>query len=104
TMQPRSLGVVAGGYTAMECAHVFGGLGTAVTVVNRSEALLRWLDTDLSARFNKQARERFNVIPHVNVSDVEDTANGIKATLDNGVVLEQMPSWLLQAVSPMVIR
>lgn len=86
--QPRSLIIVGGGFIAMEFAHVFDGLGTEVTVVNRSETLLRFLDTDLSARFNKQARERFNVITHVNVRDLEDTATGVKATLDNGVELE----------------
>ena len=86
--QPRSLIIVGGGFIAMEFAHVFDGLGTEVTVVNRSETLLRFLDTDLSARFNKQARERFNVITHANVRDLEDTATGVKATLDNGVELE----------------
>ncbi len=31
----------------MEFAHVFDGLGTKVTVVNRSEKLLRHLDEDI---------------------------------------------------------
>ena len=55
--QPQSLIVVGGGYIAMEFAHVFDGLGTEVTVVNRSETLLRHLDDDLSSRFNQIARD-----------------------------------------------
>ena len=86
--QPKSLVIVGGGFIAMEFAHVFAGLGTDVTIVNRSETLLRWLDTDLSSRFNKQARERFNVITHVNVNDLENTSTGVKVSLDNGAVLD----------------
>lgn len=86
--QPKSLVIVGGGFIAMEFAHVFAGLGTDVTIVNRSETLLRWLDTDLSTRFNKQARERFNVITHVNVNGLENTSTGVKVSLDNGEVLD----------------
>lgn len=86
--QPKSLVIVGGGFIAMEFAHVFAGLGTDVTIVNRSETLLRWLDTDLSSRFNKQARERFNVITHVNVNGLENTSTGVKVSLDNGEVLD----------------
>ena len=86
--QPKSLVIVGGGFIAMEFAHVFAGLGTDVTIVNRSETLLRWLDTDLSSRFNKQAREHFNVITHVNVNGLENTSTGVKVSLDNGEVLD----------------
>ena len=87
--QPKSLVIIGGGFIAMEFAHVFEGLGTDVTIINRSETLLRWLDKDLSSRFNTQARERYNVITNVNVQNVENTANGgVKISLDNDSVLE----------------
>ncbi|AHI19800.1 MAG: mycothione reductase [Corynebacterium casei] len=87
--QPKSLAIIGGGFIAMEFAHVFEGLGTDVTIINRSETLLRWLDKDLSSRFNTQARDRYNVITNVNVQDVENTANGgVKISLDNDSVLE----------------
>lgn len=86
--QPKSLIIVGGGFIAMEFAHVFEGLGTDVTIVNRSEALLRWLDRDISSRFNTQARERYNVMTNVNVTNLENTDTGIKATFDNGETLE----------------
>lgn len=87
--QPKSLVIIGGGFIAMEFAHVFEGLGTDVTIINRSETLLRWLDKDLSSRFNTQARERYNVITNVNVQNVEDTEDGgVKISLDNDSVLE----------------
>ena len=69
--QPKSLIIFGGGFIAMEFAHVFEGLGTDVTIVNRSETLLRWLDRDISSRFNTQARERYNVMTNVNVTNLE---------------------------------
>ena len=86
--QPKSLVIIGGGFIAMEFAHVFEGLGTDVTIINRSETLLRWLDKDLSSRFNTQARERYNVMTNVNVTNLENTDTGIKATFDNGETLE----------------
>lgn len=87
--QPKSLVIVGGGFIAMEFAHVFDGLGTNVTIINRSETLLRWLDKDLSSRFNTQARERYNVITNVNVRDVKNTTDGgVKISLDNDSMLE----------------
>ncbi|WP_293768335.1 mycothione reductase [uncultured Corynebacterium sp.] len=85
--QPSSLIVVGGGYIAMEFAHVFDGLGTKVTVVNRSEQLLRFLDEDLSRRFNALARERFDVRIGTGAL-LEQTESGVRLTLDNGQELE----------------
>lgn len=85
--QPESLIVVGGGYIAMEFAHVFDGLGTKVTVVNRSETLLRFLDTDLSTPFNQLARERFDVRIGTGTS-LEAAGSGVQLTLDTGEVLE----------------
>ncbi|TRX33950.1 mycothione reductase [Corynebacterium guaraldiae] len=85
--QPRSLIVVGGGYIAMEFAHVFDGLGTDVTVVNRSEKFLRFLDEDLSSRFNDLARKRFDVRIGT-ATALDETEDGVRLTLDSGDVVE----------------
>ena len=85
--QPESLIIVGGGYIAMEFAHVFDGLGTKVTVVNRSEKLLRHLDHDIVERFNKLARERFDV-RIANTQRLEETAEGVALTLEDGSTVE----------------
>ena len=49
--QPRRLAIVGGGYIAAEMAHLFGALGTEVTLIHRGPFLLRAEDEDLSRRF-----------------------------------------------------
>ncbi|MFD9958569.1 mycothione reductase [Amycolatopsis sp. NPDC058986] len=58
---PASIVILGGGYIAAEFAHVFASFGVAVTVVNRSGALLRSEDEDVSARFTELASQRFDV-------------------------------------------
>src|SRR5829696_6755269 len=45
---PESMIILGGGYVAAEFAHIFSALGTQVTVINRSAALLRKEDRDVS--------------------------------------------------------
>lgn len=82
--QPNHLIVVGGGFIAMEFAHVFDGLGTKVTIVNRSETLLRFLDDDLCQRFNDEVRQRFDVRTGVNATAFMETDSGVLLTLDDG--------------------
>lgn len=58
---PRRLAVIGGGFVAAEFAHVFGSFGSEVTVLNRSGALLRGEDDDVSERFTDLAQERWDV-------------------------------------------
>lgn len=48
---PRSLVILGGGVVAAECAHIFSALGTRVTLVNRSDWLLRNEDTEIAEAF-----------------------------------------------------
>ncbi len=48
---PKRMIIVGGGYISAEFAHIFSSYGTRVTVVNRSGALLRQEDRDVSERF-----------------------------------------------------
>ncbi len=50
---PRSMIILGGGYVAAEFAGVFAAFGTAVTVVNRSDRMLRREDADVAARFTE---------------------------------------------------
>ena len=49
--QPGHLGIVGGGFIAVEMGHVFAGLGSRVTLFNRSDTLLRGFDHDVRERF-----------------------------------------------------
>lgn len=47
---PRRVVIQGAGYIAMEFAGIFNALGSAVTVVNRSDVILRGYDADLQTR------------------------------------------------------
>jgi len=48
--QPRCLAVVGGGYIAMEFAGIFNALGSEVTVINRTDRILRSYDDQIVDR------------------------------------------------------
>ena len=52
---PRSMIIIGGGYVAAEFAHIFSAFGTSVTVLNRSDVLLRREDADVATRFTNSS-------------------------------------------------
>ena len=58
---PERLGIIGGGFIAVEMGHVFAGLGSKVTLINRSEGLLRGFDHDITARFVEVFGERVDL-------------------------------------------
>src|SRR5690606_18860026 len=48
---PEHILIVGGGFISAEFAHIFSGLGSQATVVNRSTALLRDQDEEITTRF-----------------------------------------------------
>ncbi|WP_410954414.1 NAD-binding protein, partial [Pseudomonas aeruginosa] len=48
---PQRLVILGGGLIAAEFAHIFSGLRSQVTVINRSGRMLRHEDRDISQRF-----------------------------------------------------
>jgi hypothetical protein len=55
---PKPIVVPGGGYIAAQMSHIFGSLGTKVTIVARGEHLLSRHDADIRARFTEAYRER----------------------------------------------
>ncbi|MEZ5341536.1 MAG: mycothione reductase [Acidimicrobiales bacterium] len=55
---PARLGILGGGFIAVEMGHVFSGLGSHVTMFNRSDRLLGVQDAEISDRFTKQFQRR----------------------------------------------
>ena len=83
---PRRLAIIGGGFVAAEFAHVFGSFGSEVSVINRSAALLREEDDEISARFTEQAQERWDVRLNTVVSKVEKYDGGIRLHVNNSVL------------------
>ncbi|MFT4294656.1 MAG: mycothione reductase [Micropruina sp.] len=70
---PASLVIIGGGFVAAEFAHIFSALGTQVTVLQRSEVMLRKEDADIAAAFTEQLAKRVNVRLRQEVIGVEMT-------------------------------
>ncbi|MFD6896247.1 mycothione reductase [Rhodococcus sp. NPDC060086] len=84
---PESLVILGTGFIAMEFAHVFSALGTRVSVIARSGALLRHLDTDVSERFTTLAREKWDVHLSNPARVFRSVGDGVEVELTDGTVV-----------------
>ena len=78
---PRSMAVLGGGYIAAEMSHVFGSLGTAVTIIQRGEELLSRHDLDIRARFTELSAQRFDLRLGSAVERVSAAGAGVRLDL-----------------------
>jgi mycothione reductase len=78
---PRTMAVLGGGFIAAEMSHVFGALGTHVTIVARTGHLLPRHDADIKARFTQRYQQRFDLRLHATVERVSAAGNGIQLDL-----------------------
>ncbi|MEO0062544.1 MAG: glutathione-disulfide reductase [Pseudomonadota bacterium] len=75
--QPKRLVVVGGGYIAMEFAGVFNALGSEVTVVNRSDVILRGYDRPTVERLQGIVEARgISFAMNAHLTSVERQADG----------------------------
>lgn len=74
---PEHLIVLGAGFIAAELGHVFEGLGSKVTIVNRGRQLLGQEDHEISARFTEVAADRFDLVLGATVDRVRRTPGGI---------------------------
>jgi mycothione reductase len=79
---PERLAIIGGGFVAAEFAHVFGSFGTDVTLLVRSDALLRAEDEEVSAAYTALARERWDVRLRTTTTRVERYDGRIRLHLD----------------------
>ncbi len=78
---PKSMIVLGGGYIAAEMSHIFGALGTRVTIVARGDQLLSGHDAAIRSRFTELYQQRFDVRLGAEVKDVAKTRRGIRVDL-----------------------
>lgn len=78
---PASMIVLGGGYIGAEMSHVFGSLGTRVTIVTRGQQLLTQHDKDVRDRFTELYQQRFDVRLGAAPQKVSATGSGIRVEL-----------------------
>ena len=79
--RPASLAVLGGGYIAAEMSHIFGSLGTAVTIVTHGAHLLSRHDADIRDRFTQEYRQRFDLRLDATVERVSAAGGGVRLDL-----------------------
>ena len=81
--RPARMMIMGGGYIAAEFAHIFSALGTAVTLVNRSDRLLRKEDDEIAARFTEQLSRQVDVRLETDLAAVQPQSDGpVRVVLD----------------------
>ena len=86
---PREAIIVGGGYIAVEFACIFQGLGVDVTQLYRGPLFLRGFDGDVRSHLAEQLRGRgIDLRFETNVTAIEKTDTGIRATLTDGSKLD----------------
>jgi mycothione reductase len=73
---PGAMIIVGGGYVSAEFAHIFSALGSAVTVLNRSDRMLAHQDHDIADRFTREIGTRVDLRLETTVSGLEPLPGG----------------------------
>ncbi len=81
---PERLIIVGSGYIAAEFAHVFSAFGARVSIIGRSDLLLRAQDAEISSRFTALARERWDLHMGHPCTSAHRDASGITVNLHDG--------------------
>jgi NAD(P) transhydrogenase len=84
---PRSMIVVGAGVIGVEYASMFGALGTKVTVVDKRDRVLSFLDTEIGEAFQyllRRANVTFRLREQVAGVDLDVDARGPKVRLESG--------------------
>jgi mycothione reductase len=81
---PKRLIILGSGFIAVEFAHVFSAFGSRVTIVARSGALLRQLDTEISQRFTAIARKQWDVRLNTRLTKVSGNESEVRLDFADG--------------------
>lgn len=75
---PASLAILGSGVVAVEMAHVLSALGVEVTLIARSQRVLRAADADVSARLTEILGERVRLVTGFHTTSARRTADGVE--------------------------
>jgi mycothione reductase len=75
---PASLAILGSGVVAVEMAHIFASLGVEVTLIARSERVLRSADLDISTRLTQTLGARVHLESRLHTTSVRRTDRGVE--------------------------
>lgn len=86
---PKSMIVAGGGYIAAEFACIFAGLGTKVSMVNRSPTILKAFDHDLQETLiEEMGKKGIDMRLGDSPASIADLGDSKRITLESGATLE----------------
>ena len=85
---PKRVIVVGGGYIAVEFAGIFNGMGADVVQLYRGDQILRASTKMYVASSLMKCEKGVDVRVNANIASIEKSDSGLKATLEDGSVLE----------------
>jgi len=83
TERPASLAIVGGGYIAVEFAHFFAAMGTAVTILQRNLRLVPEEEPEISELLAKKMAGRMAVHTGVEVVEARPAEGGVNLVANN---------------------
>lgn len=87
--KPESMLIYGAGYSAVEFANIFHGLGVKVTLVHARDLVLTRFDHDLRMKLNQAMIDKgIEIIPNTRVTKIEGTDNSKLVTLLDGSIKE----------------
>ncbi len=87
--QPDSIVIDGAGYIGVEFACILSGLGTKVTLVQRSEEILRGFDDDIrKALHDEMVRNGITILTHTKIHKIEEVAGRRRVVLSTGATIE----------------
>jgi mycothione reductase len=94
---PETMIILGGGFVSAEFAHIFSSLGTRVTIINRSDRMLRKEDDEVSRRFAELLGRRVEIRLRQQVDRIEPHRDGQVAvhTADSDGAQESLVADLL---------
>ena len=91
--QPKRLAIIGGGYVAAELAHLFGSLGTEITVLVRGDRLLDGEDSEISGWFSREFSARYKTLFNTEAEELSRNGSDIEIKLrasDRAAVADQV--------------
>jgi dihydrolipoamide dehydrogenase len=96
---PKSMLVVGGGIIGLEMATVYDGLGTEISVVELTDALMPGTDPDLVRPLHKRIGKRYRqIMLGTRVTKIEPAADGLHVTFDQEAAGTQVFDAVLMSV------
>lgn len=85
---PKSMLVIGAGVIGCEFAHIYGSMGTEITMVEAAPSILAIQDKDISRRMQTIfKKKKYNIKTNVTIKKIQEVDGGIQAELANGDVI-----------------